>query len=165
MDGIFGDAGSFVYMVNTAGWGNIQTETETETSCNVTTAGNGLIQGSAVITRSSIHKRHPIVYPLERGIGCLLWVQPLTDILPQFQQLFMQYLTILDRVIMALDCMSTSTPWLRQCAQSERQEDFGARSRYLGHASVITSLYVLWDVITYTCPRYLLLAPRFSLSG
>ena len=33
----------------------------------------------------------------------LLWVQILIDILPQFLQLFMQYLTILDRVIMALN--------------------------------------------------------------
>ena len=37
-------------------------------------------------------------------MGCLLWIQHLTDILPEFRQLFMQYLTILDRVITALNC-------------------------------------------------------------
>ena len=31
-----------------------------------------------------IHKRHPIVHPNGRAMGCLLWIQHLTDILPQF---------------------------------------------------------------------------------
>ena len=48
-------------------------------------------------------KRHPIAHQLWRGMGCLLWVHHLIDMLPQFLQLFMQYLTILDRVITALD--------------------------------------------------------------
>ena len=48
-------------------------------------------------------KRHPIAHRLWRGMGCLLWVHHLIDMLPQFLQLFMQYLTILDRVITALD--------------------------------------------------------------
>ena len=35
-------------------------------------------------------------------------------------------------------------------------------SRYTGQGSVITSHGVLWDVITYTCPRNLFLAPKSS---
>ena len=50
-------------------------------------------------------KKHPIARPFGRGIRCILWIQHLIDILPQFLQLFMQYLTILDRVITALDCI------------------------------------------------------------
>ena len=41
-------------------------------------------------------------------------------------------------------------------------EDFDARSRYLWHEYVITSHSILWDVITFTFPRYLLLAPKSS---
>ena len=41
-------------------------------------------------------------------MGCILWVHHLVDILPQFLQLFMQYLTILDRGIMALNCIFKS---------------------------------------------------------
>ena len=51
-----------------------------------------------------IHKRHPIARPLGRGTGCLLWIPHLIDILPELLQSFMQYPTILDRVITALDC-------------------------------------------------------------
>ena len=36
-------------------------------------------------------------------------------------------------------------------------EEFCARNRYLGHGKVITSHRILWDVITYPCPIYLLL--------
>ena len=43
-------------------------------------------------------------------------------------------------------------------------EDFGARSRYLRQGKVITSHSLLWDVITYTCLRYLLLAPKSPYS-
>ena len=42
----------------------------------------------------NIHERHPIVRPLGRGMGCLLWIQHLVHI------------TILNRVITALDCIS-----------------------------------------------------------
>ena len=59
---------------------------------------------NAVNLFTNIHQRHPIAHPLGRGMGCLLWVHQLIDILPQFLQLFMQYLTIWDRVITALDC-------------------------------------------------------------
>ena len=52
----------------------------------------------------NIYKRHPIARLLGRGMGCLLWVQPLIDILPQFLQWSLKYLVILDHVIMALDC-------------------------------------------------------------
>ena len=41
-------------------------------------------------------------------------------------------------------------------------ETFFARSRYLGYGWVITSHSLLWDVITYTCPRQLLMAPKSS---
>ena len=53
---------------------------------------------------TKIHKRHPITRPLEQGVGCLLWIQCLMDILPQFLQLYRQYLIILDPVIIALNC-------------------------------------------------------------
>ena len=36
-------------------------------------------------------------------MGYLLWIQHLIGILPEFLQSFMQYLTILDRVLTALD--------------------------------------------------------------
>ena len=52
----------------------------------------------------NIHKRHPITHPLGRGMGCLLWIHHLFDILPEFLQSFTQYLTILDCIITALDC-------------------------------------------------------------
>ena len=54
---------------------------------------------------TNIPKRHSIARPLGRGMGCILWIQHLIDILPQFLQLFMQNLTISDCVIMALDCI------------------------------------------------------------
>ena len=38
----------------------------------------------------------------------LLWIQHLINILPQFLQLFMQYITILDSVITALDGQATT---------------------------------------------------------
>ena len=44
---------------------------------------------------TNIHKIHPIAHPLGQGMGCLLCDQPLIDILPQFLQLFIQYLNIL----------------------------------------------------------------------
>ena len=59
---------------------------------------------NAVNFLKNINKRHPIARPLGRGMGCLLWIQHLIDILPQFLQLLMQYFTILHRIITALDC-------------------------------------------------------------
>ena len=53
----------------------------------------------------NIHKRHPIGRPSGRAMGCLLWVQPLLDVVPDFLQLFMQYLTTLDCVLTALNCI------------------------------------------------------------
>ena len=44
---------------------------------------------NAVNFFKNIHKRHPIARPLGRGMGCLLLVQPLIDILPQFLQWYM----------------------------------------------------------------------------
>ena len=60
---------------------------------------------NAVIFLKNINKRHPIARPLGRGMGCLLWIQDLIDILPQFLQLLIQYLTTLHRVITALYCI------------------------------------------------------------
>ena len=57
---------------------------------------------NAVNFRQNIH---PIAGPSGRGVGCLLWVQPLIDILPQFLPWCAQYHVILDRVIAALNCM------------------------------------------------------------
>ena len=54
---------------------------------------------------TNIHKRHHIARPSERGMGCLLWVQLLIDILPEFLKQFIQYLIILDRVITILECI------------------------------------------------------------
>ena len=39
---------------------------------------------------------------------------------------------------------------------------FGDISRFLGHGKVITSHRILWDIITYPCPRYLLQAPKLA---
>ena len=39
---------------------------------------------NAVNFLTNIHKRHPIAHLLGRGMGCLLWIQHLIDILPQF---------------------------------------------------------------------------------
>ena len=67
---------------------------------------------------ANIHKKHLIARPLGRVKGCLLRIQHLFDILPQFLQLFMQYLTILDHVIMALDCIRIH-PGTRKPVRSE----------------------------------------------
>ena len=56
---------------------------------------------------TNIHKRHPIARPLGWGVGCLLWIQHLIDILPVIIYLVF---TILDRVLAALDC----TLWREQ---------------------------------------------------
>ena len=63
---------------------------------------------NAVNFLKNIHKRHPIARPLGRGMGCLLGIHHLSDILPEFLQSFMQSLAILDRVITALDCITNN---------------------------------------------------------
>ena len=73
---------------------------------------------NAVNFLTNIHKRHPIARPSGRGKGCLLWIQHLIDILSQFLQSFMQYLTILDLVITSLECIyilchSSTLTWHR----------------------------------------------------
>ena len=50
-------------------------------------------------------KRHPITLLSRRGMEWLLWIQHLVEIFPQFLQLLMQYLIILDGIIAALDCV------------------------------------------------------------
>ena len=60
---------------------------------------------NAVNFITNIHKRHPMARPLGRGMGCLLWIQHLIDLMAQFLQLLVQNLTIFYRVITALDCI------------------------------------------------------------
>ena len=50
-------------------------------------------------------QRHPIARPIGPGMGCILLIQRLLHIMPQFLQLLMQYLTTLDHVVTALDCI------------------------------------------------------------
>ena len=71
---------------------------------------------NAVNFLKNINKIHPIARPLERGMGCLLSIGHLIDILPQFLQSLVQCLTILDRVITTLDCTMIYTSrkrWLQ----------------------------------------------------
>ena len=49
------------------------------------------------------HKRQPIARLLGRGMGCRLWVQSFTYILPQSAHWCVRYIVILDRIITALD--------------------------------------------------------------
>ena len=58
---------------------------------------------NAVNFLKNIHKRHPVSRPLGRGMGCLLWIQHLIDIFAESLHSFMQYLTILDHIMTALD--------------------------------------------------------------
>ena len=51
------------------------------------------------------HKRHPIAHPLGWALGCLLWTQILICFLLQLLQWCIQYHAILDRIIMALECI------------------------------------------------------------
>ena len=64
---------------------------------------------NAVLFFQIIQKRHPISRPLGRGMGCILWIHHLIYILSEFLLSFMQYLTIWDRVITALHCISYGT--------------------------------------------------------
>ena len=43
-----------------------------------------LCRYNAVYFLTNIHERHPIVLPLRRGMGYLLWIQHLIDILIKF---------------------------------------------------------------------------------
>ena len=63
----------------------------------------------------NICERHPIAHPLGWGMGCILWIQHLIDILLELLQLLMQYLTILGHVITALDCMSHNHDDINGC--------------------------------------------------
>ena len=63
---------------------------------------------NAVNFHTNIHKRHPIAGPAGPGMGCLWWIEHLMNILPQFLQLFMQYPTIVERVITANNCIKQS---------------------------------------------------------
>ena len=55
--------------------------------------------------RQNIHNRHPIARPSGRGMGCLLWVWSLIQVLLLLLQWRGQYRDKLDRVITALDCI------------------------------------------------------------
>ena len=63
-----------------------------------------IIRCSAVITLSVCSKLYT-KSTNGRAIECLLWIQHLLDILPEFLESFMHYLTILDRVVPILDCI------------------------------------------------------------
>ena len=66
------------------------------------------------ITQSIFSKIFTKYIPSGRGMGWLLWVQPLIDILSQFLQWCIRYLVILDRVIAASHCglLWMSPGWL-----------------------------------------------------
>ena len=64
---------------------------------------------NAVNFLQNIHEWHPIARPSGRAMGCLLWVQPLINILPQFLQWCVSYHVMLGRVTTALDCIWTQT--------------------------------------------------------
>ena len=67
------------------------------------------VQCSAIITWSvfsQIFTEDTHSSPVMWRYGVSLWIQHLIDILPQFQQLVMQYLAILDSGIMALNCIT-----------------------------------------------------------
>ena len=90
-----------------------QGRTPAPPTIHVSSYDSSTLQCDAVTTRQfffqNIHERHATARPSGRGMGCLLWVQLLIDILPQFLQWYVQYHVILDRVISALDCISTLT--------------------------------------------------------
>ena len=65
---------------------------------------------NVVNSRKNINQRHPIACPLGLGMGCLLWIQHLSDVLPQFLQLLTQYLPIMDHVITAFDSILRNWP-------------------------------------------------------
>ena len=67
-----------------------------------------LIQRGAVMTRSIVSQvftKFHITRPLGRGMGCYCGFSIWFYILPQFLQLFVQYLAILGRVITPPDCI------------------------------------------------------------
>ena len=55
------------------------------------------------------HNIHPIAYPSGWAMGCLLWVQALTHVLPQTMEWYIQYHVLLDRIIMAFDYLKPMT--------------------------------------------------------
>ena len=62
------------------------------------------------------HKRHPIAHLIGQG---LLWIQDLIDILPEFLLSIMQYLTMVDRFITALDwILNAPTRVIQTCQWS-----------------------------------------------
>ena len=78
-----------------------------------------LYRYNAVNFLQNIHEKRPIAHPSGRGMGCILWIQPLIDILPQFLQWCVQYFLMLDCVITALDCIGELTPaWTLQMGAS-----------------------------------------------
>ena len=83
-------------------WRNHQSFAILGPLCDETTV---LCRLNAVNFINNIYKRNPIAHPLGRAMGCLLWIQPLLDILLLFLQWCMQYLATLDYVIMALNCI------------------------------------------------------------
>ena len=60
---------------------------------------------NAVSFLKKYSQKTPHSSPIRARYGMSLWIQHLIGILPQFLQSFIQYLTIFDHVIMALDCI------------------------------------------------------------
>ena len=71
---------------------------------------------------------------------------------PEFPLFLVSYLVISSAV-----WSSKSTNW------KVVYDNFGARSRHLGHTLVNTSHSTPWEVITYPCLIYLLLKPKSTL--
>ena len=104
---------------------------------------------NAVNLLTNIHNRHPTAHPLGWGMGCLLWIQHLIDILPQFLCLFMSYPVIMVSVIMALNCNYF------QCQLTKLPPN-------LWHGLVIISHRKQRDVIPYRCLNLRLLVKEAS---
>ena len=117
---------------------------------------------NAVNFLKNIQKRHPLARPLGRGMGCLLWIQHLIDVLSEFLQSFKQYFYILDRVIAALDCMWYSSMHL-QCGQwsskhlENASHSLPFRARYEMHFVGSNShlYYVLLTAVMYPIPSHI----------
>ena len=72
---------------------------------SITMAYTARCRHNAVNLLTNTHNRHPIARPWGRGMGCLLWLQTLMNVIPKSLQCCVQYHVMLDRFITALDCI------------------------------------------------------------
>ena len=77
----------------------------------------------------NIHKRHSIARLLGCGMGCLLRIRPLLDILLLFMQRCVQYLVIFDCVTTALDCTAVNLTHYASAFRRRRHYVFGLSVR------------------------------------